>query len=147
MFFLCFLNFWLLLLLFYSFEFFSHQRKLVVFHRRLSDSKSPLISRTLLSILVNLNNAVVWMVSIHPLISKLSSLCTNPLVTVPSAPITLISPSLSCSIFSRFSFFCWPSLGLVVWPRFDTPFVSQNPKEFCASHFLGQIQSCAYTIW
>ena len=31
-------------------------------------------------------------------------------------------------------FFCWLSLGLVVWPRLGDPFVSQNPKEFCASH-------------
>ena len=29
------------------------------------------------------------MVSTHPLISKSSSLCTSPLVTVPSAPITI----------------------------------------------------------
>ena len=32
---------------------------------------------------------VVWMVTIHPLISKSSSPCTNSLVTVPSAPITI----------------------------------------------------------
>ena len=54
----------------------------------LSDNKSPQISRTLLNILADLNNAVVWMVSTHPVISKPSSPCTNPLVTVPRAPIT-----------------------------------------------------------
>ena len=42
---------------------FSHQRKLMVFHWRLSDSKSPQVFRTLLSILAVFNNAVVWMVS------------------------------------------------------------------------------------
>ena len=42
---------------------FSHQRKLMVFHWRLSDSKSPQLSRTLLSIMAVFNNAVVWMVS------------------------------------------------------------------------------------
>ena len=47
------------------------------------------VSRTLLSILTNLNNAVVWTVSTHPIISKSSSLCTNPLLTVPRAPITI----------------------------------------------------------
>ena len=31
------------------------------------------------------------------------------------------------------------SLGLVVWPRFDDPFASQNPGEFCAFHFPGGI--------
>ena len=34
------------------------------------------------------NNVVVWMVSIRPLISKSSSLFTNPLGTVPCAAIT-----------------------------------------------------------
>ena len=46
-------------------------------------------SDTLLSILPILNNAVIWMVSTHPLISKSSSLCTIPLVTVTRAPITI----------------------------------------------------------
>ena len=54
----------------------------------LSVSKSPQVSRTLLSILAVSNNAVDWMVSTHPPISKSSSLFNNPLVTVPKAPIT-----------------------------------------------------------
>ena len=58
------------------------------FHRSLSDSKSPQFSRTLLSILTDFNNAVVWTVSTHPVISKSSSPCSNPLVIVPRAPIT-----------------------------------------------------------
>ena len=61
----------------------------MVFHWSLSDSKSPQVSRTLLSILAVLNNAVVWMVSTHPPISKSSSPFSNPLVTVPNAPITM----------------------------------------------------------
>ena len=61
----------------------------MVFHRCLSDSKSPQVSRTLLCILGDLNNAIVWMVSICPLTSKSSSPCTNPLVAVPSTPITI----------------------------------------------------------
>ena len=61
----------------------------MVFHWSLCDSKSPHVSRTLLSILANLNNAVVWTVSTRPVISKSSSPCTNPLVTVPRAPITI----------------------------------------------------------
>ena len=36
-------------------------------------------------------------------------------------------------------FFCWLSQDLVVWPRLDDSFVSQNPNQFCASHFLGRI--------
>ena len=55
----------------------------------LSDNKSSQVFKTLLSILANLNYAVVWMVSTHPLIPKYSSPCTNPFVTEPRAPITI----------------------------------------------------------
>ena len=62
----------------------------MAFHWTLSDNKYPQISRTLLSILADLNNAVVWMVSTRPLISKSSSPCINPLVIVLSASITFM---------------------------------------------------------
>ena len=61
----------------------------MVFHWSLSDNKSPQVSWTLLSILAILNNAVVWMVSTHPPISKSSSPFNNPLITVAKAPITI----------------------------------------------------------
>ena len=61
----------------------------MVFHWSLSDSKSPQVSRTLLSILAILNNTVVWMVSTCLPTSKSSSSFSNPLVTVPNAPITI----------------------------------------------------------
>ena len=73
---------------YYSLEF-SHQRKLMVFHWRRSDSKSPQVSRTLLSILAVFNNAVVWMVSTRSPTSKSSRPFNNPLVTVPKAPTTI----------------------------------------------------------
>ena len=43
---------------------FLHQFHLVVFHWSLSDSKSPQVSRTLLSIRSDLNNAEIWIVLI-----------------------------------------------------------------------------------
>ena len=61
----------------------------MVFHWSLSDSKSPQVFRTLLSILAILNNALVWTISTRPVIFKSSSLCNNPFVTVPRAPITI----------------------------------------------------------
>ena len=61
----------------------------MVFHWSLSDSKSPQVSRILLSILAVLNNVVVWMVSTHPPNCKSSSPLSNPLVIVPNAPITI----------------------------------------------------------
>ena len=47
------------------------------------------ISRTILSILAVFNNVIVWMVSTRPQTSKSSSPFSNPLVTVPKAPITI----------------------------------------------------------
>ena len=63
--------------------------RLMVFHWCFSVNKSPQVSRTLLSILVILNNVVVWMVSTCPPTSKSSSPFNNLLVTVPKAPITI----------------------------------------------------------
>ena len=93
----------------------------------ISDSKSPQISRTLLSILADLNNTVVWMVSTHPLISKSSSPCTNPLVIVPRAPI-IINITVTFVFYSFFSslvrsrylsFFSF-SFNFTLWPTGTT---------------------------
>ena len=98
----------------------------MVFHWSLSDSKSPQVSRTL-SIQAVLNNAVVELVSTRPPTSKSSSPFTNPLVTVPNAPITIgiivtcmfhsffnsLARSRYLSLFSHsFSFILW-SAGTV----------------------------------
>ena len=61
----------------------------MVFHWRLSDSKYPQVSWTLLSILAIFNNAVVWMVSTRPPTSKSSMPFNDLLVNVPKAPITI----------------------------------------------------------
>ena len=58
------------------------------FHWSLSDSKSPKASRTLLSILSVLSNAVVWIVCTRPSTSKSSCPFNNPLVIVSKGPIT-----------------------------------------------------------
>ena len=49
----------------------------MVFHRSLSDSKSPQVSRTLHIIQAVLNDAVVWMVSTRPTTSKSSRPFSN----------------------------------------------------------------------
>ena len=61
----------------------------MVFHWSLSDSKPPQVSRTRLSILAVLSNAVVWIVSTRPPTSKSSRPFNNPLVIVPNATITI----------------------------------------------------------
>ena len=78
----------LLLLLFTPSEFFTSALA-DGFHWSLSDSKSPQVSRTLLSILAVLNNAVVWMVTTQPPTSKSSRPFNNPLVTVTKATISI----------------------------------------------------------
>ena len=61
----------------------------MIFHWSLSDSKSPQISRTFLSILLDPNNAVILIASTCTVISKSSSLFTNLLEIVPSMPNTI----------------------------------------------------------
>ena len=66
----------------------------MVFHWSFRDSKSPQVSRTRLKILAVLSNAVVWIVSTRPPISKPSgplyyNYINNPLIIVPNAPITI----------------------------------------------------------
>ena len=60
----------------------------MAFSWSLSDCKFPQVSGILLSILTDLNNAVVWMTSTCPFISKSSSFCTNHLMCLRSVPIT-----------------------------------------------------------
>ena len=114
----------------------------MVFHWRLSDSKSPQVSRTLLSILAVFNNAVVWMVSTWPPTSKSSRPFNNPLVAVPKVPITFgiivtfmfhiffnsLARSRYLSLFSQFRVFhtsvgwlsftrVWVTTSLLRFPR------------------------------
>ena len=67
----------------------SRQFQLMIFLRSLRDSKSPQVSCSSWSILVDFNNAVVYIVFILPQISKFSGLFSRPLRTVSSAQITI----------------------------------------------------------
>ena len=94
----------------------------MVFHRRLSDSKSPQVSRTLLSVLAVFINAVVWMVSARPPTFKSSRPFNNLLVTVPKAPITIgtIVSFIFYSFFhslarSRYLSFFSHSFNFILW--------------------------------
>ena len=94
----------------------------MVFYWRLSDRKFPQVSWTLLSILADLNNVVVWMVSTRPPTSKSSSPFNNPLVIVPNAPITIgiIVTCMFHSFFnslarSRYLSFFLHSFSFILW--------------------------------
>ena len=104
----------------------------------LSDSKSPQVSWTFLCILTDLNNAVVWMVSNHPLISRSSSPCTNHLVTVPSAPITIgitttfmIHNFFSSLARSRYLFLFSLSCSFTLWSTGTAKFTIRQVLFFC----------------
>ena len=94
----------------------------MVFHWSLSNRKSPQVCRTFLCILAVLNNAVVYMVSTRPPTSKSSSPFSNPLVTVPNAPIT-ISIIVTCMFHSFFNSIARPryvsffshSFSFILW--------------------------------
>ena len=73
----------------------------LVFCRILTD-KSLRVYRTLLSILADLNNVVVWMVLILLLISISPSLPSKPLGTVPSAP-TAVDIAVTLKFYPVFS--------------------------------------------
>ena len=88
---------------------FSHKHQLAVFLWCFTD-KCPLVSRTLLSIVANLNYAVVWMVSILPFITNFFSIFSKPLGTVPGAPTTIGTTVLS---FSTIFLIPWHDLSIL----------------------------------
>ena len=93
----------------------------------LSDNKSPQVFRTLLSILVYLNNGVVLMVSTSPLISMSSTPRINHLVTVSNAQITF-----SITVTFMFNGFSVLQEGLRTDPSFRFPSIlhcGQQEKE------------------
>ena len=147
----------------------------MVFHWSLSDSKSPQVSRTLLSILAVLNNAVVWMVPTCPPVYKSSfpfSYCSkstnynwyNCHLHVPQFFFNSLARSRYFSLFSySFSFILWSAetakltilqvpfflliiIILVFWPRLGDPCVCQRHIGVYVCHFLEQVLGCAYTI-
>ena len=94
----------------------------MVFHWSLSDSKSPQVSRILLSILVVLSNAVIWIVSTRLPTSKSSRPFNNRLVIVSKAPITIgtFVPFMFHSFFnplarSRYLSFFLHSFSFILW--------------------------------
>ena len=109
----------------------------MVFHWSLSD-KSPQVSRTLLSILVVLNNALVWILSALPFISKSSCPFTKHLVTVPRAPITIgITATFMFHSFfnflarSRYSSFFSLSFNFTLWSAGTAKSTSRQVLFFC----------------
>ena len=107
----------LLLLLFLLFKSFSHQRW------SLSDNKSPGLFSSIL-----IYNAVVWIVSTHPLISKSSSPFNNPLVTEPRALVSIII-IVTFMFLSFFQFPCKVKVLILLFTFFQFySMVSQDSK-------------------
>ena len=133
----------------------------MVFHWSLSDSKSPQVSRTLLSILVYLNNAV----ALQSLFESFDD-CTKSInykwnnrhfrVQPPSKVVVLISlftffqlysvVRLDSKVYNPASSHFYANYCKVWSSGWDYPFVSQNPRGVCVFPSPGQILSGAYTI-
>ena len=109
----------------------------MVFHCSLSDSKSPQVSRTFLSIQAVLNNAVVWMVSTLPLTSKSSSPFSNPFVTVPNTPIT-IGIIVTCMFQSFFNSLARSRVLILLFTSFQFYSVvsREQSRLFCKFSFF-----------
>ena len=97
-------------------------KRLICHKTQITNQPTNQVSRTPLSILVDLSNDVVWMISTRPLIFKSSSPCTNPLVTVPRATITIgINVTFMFHRFfnflarSRFVSFFLLSVSFILW--------------------------------
>ena len=118
------------------------------------DSTSPLISKSsclFITSLVTLPSGpvTIGITVIFMFHSFFSSLARSRCLSFFSLSIsfTLKSAETAKSTVRQvLFFFSWLSRGLVVWPRLGVPFVSQNPREFTASHFLGRILDCASII-
>ena len=121
-------------------------------NRLLLDSERQQVTLSL----VDFNNGIAGMFLAHPPMSNAS----RPLRIVPSAPIRrgiwtvlvfhdVFSSLESYKYLPLFSFsliFSLWSVGTAMSTIRDL-FVSQNLREFCASHSSGRTLLCAYTIW
>ena len=107
----------------------------MVSHWCLSDNKSSQFFRTLLSILADINSAVVWIVSTRPHISKSSSSSTNPLVTVPRPPIT-IGIIIAFMFFSFFNSLAGSRYLFLFLHSFNFILRSNGPAKFTILLFL-----------
>ena len=108
------------------------------FYWSFSESKSPQDSMTLLSILVVLNNVVVWVVSTRPPTSKSSRPFNNPLITVLKLPVT-IDIIVTCMFHSFMNSLAWSrylSLFSHFLVLFCGPTEQQSQQFFKFSIFL-----------
>ena len=81
--------FWCFMYFYFLDKVLSNTIIILLIHRSPSDCMSPQVCRTLLSILADSTNAVVWRASTRPILSKSSNPRTNPLVTVSSVSVTI----------------------------------------------------------
>ena len=112
----------------------------MVFHWSLSESKSLHVFRTFLSILADLNKAVVWMVSICPPISNPSIPLSKRLCNVLSAPTNISIPVMFPKYVSSLTQSKYLSLFSFYFLLFFLLLFFLGGGSVCISKFL-------YSLW
>ena len=138
---------------------FLHFFLLVVFHWSLRDNKSSQVSRTFISFLADLNNAMICIVLVLLLTSSFLQSLFQTFGDCPKCKNYSLFCSLARSKYMSAIFFSF--CGLLEWQNpLDDKFSLVNIRpgllfriifeshwEFYGSHFLGQILICVYITW
>ena len=118
------------------------------FHLSLSDNKSPQVSRTLLNILADFNSAVVWTVSIIPLISTWSCLFFWFLGTVSRAQ-TMTGITVIFNFQSYYDYYHYTLCEFFIPALIDGPSL-ESERQQVSENLLdspwnsGRSQQCRY---
>ena len=114
-------------------------------------SKYPQVSRTLLSILADLKNAVVWMVSTCPLISKSSSSLLPSLwgsFRIHQLQLVSLSPPYSIPFLNSLARSCYLSLFLIITIIISSSCISSRNNEVIevklANHCRGRSEGSLF---
>ena len=122
----------------------------MAFHWNPSDRKSFQVSRTLLSILADLNNGVIWIVSILPLIYNSSSPFSRLLMTV-SIALTTISITVTLmfhSSLTRSKYFLYLfsfSFVSILWKFYEEFSLYVTRKSCTEQSMISMKWSCTRT--
>ena len=119
----------------------------MVFQWSLSDSKFHQVSRTLLSILDDLNKAVVWIFFTRSLISRFSRPCTNPLMTLPSAQTFLFHRFFRSLLRTRYLCLFTFSFSFTLWLAGKVKSTIRRSSFLLTTTMSGRLAEIRWSVW